>query len=419
MSPLLAYRQLLQLAGPSYVVVAFLGRLPQAMSQLGTLLLVADSTGSYAAGGAVAGTLAVSGAAASPIGGALADRLGQRPVVLAQSLLAALALLVLVALSIAGMPWQAQAVAAAAAGVAMPLVGPLARVRWSPLTARGRRAGLLDAAFSYEGTADEASFVVGPALVGAVTAVVNPVAAIVAAAVLLAVFGSLFALHETADLVGRSTVDRATAGRLPLAVLAVLGAAQLLIGVVFGSVQTGTTALATAAGSAGHAGLLHALLGVGSVVAGIALTLAPRGFSHPARLVVFAAALLVLAAPLVAVESLGGLALALTVLGFAVAPYMITVFTMAGQHTPAARLATMMTILAGVTSLGYAIGSSVAGRLADEGGHHAAFWVPVTAAGAAFALAAAGARTLRAPAGGGGDDVAAPAAEAARLGAVG
>jgi hypothetical protein len=37
--PVTSYKRLLALAGPSYVVVAFLGRLPLAMSQLGTLLL--------------------------------------------------------------------------------------------------------------------------------------------------------------------------------------------------------------------------------------------------------------------------------------------------------------------------------------------------------------------------------------------
>ena len=52
MSPIASYRRLLSLAGAGYVIVAFLGRLPLAMSQLGTLLLVSDATGRYTAGGA-------------------------------------------------------------------------------------------------------------------------------------------------------------------------------------------------------------------------------------------------------------------------------------------------------------------------------------------------------------------------------
>jgi hypothetical protein len=47
-SPVNSYGRLLALAGPGYVVVAFLGRLPLAMSQLGSLLLVSSATGRYA-----------------------------------------------------------------------------------------------------------------------------------------------------------------------------------------------------------------------------------------------------------------------------------------------------------------------------------------------------------------------------------
>ena len=54
MSPLASYKRLFDLAGPGYVLVAFLGRLPLAMSQLGTLLLVSTATGSYGLGGLAA-----------------------------------------------------------------------------------------------------------------------------------------------------------------------------------------------------------------------------------------------------------------------------------------------------------------------------------------------------------------------------
>ena len=43
MSPLASYRRLFSLAGPLYVAIAFIGRLPLAMAQMGTLLLVAGT----------------------------------------------------------------------------------------------------------------------------------------------------------------------------------------------------------------------------------------------------------------------------------------------------------------------------------------------------------------------------------------
>ena len=297
-----------------------------------------------------------------------------------------------------GAPWPAQAAAAALTGLLMPQVGPLARVRWRPIT---RHTGpdqrrLVDAAFSYEGAADEASFVLGPALVGAAAALVAPAAALVLAAAVLAVFGSWFALHPTAHLTRREPDTAAAAGRLMTACLVILCVAQLFIGMVFGSAQTATSVLATNAGVPGLTGGLHALLGVGSVIAGLTVAVLPERFAYEQRMRVFAAALLVLSLPLLQVGTLPALAVALGVLGFAVAPYMISVFTLAERITPPQRTGAAMTVLAGATGLGYAVGSSVAGRLADWGGHTPAFAVTVTAGLLATVLASAAAPRLRA-----------------------
>ncbi|HET7327961.1 MAG TPA: MFS transporter [Nocardioidaceae bacterium] len=399
MSPLASYRRLLDLAGPGYVLVAFLGRLPLAMSQLGTLLLVAGSTGSYAAGGISAGALAVANAVGSPVAGAIADRIGQRPVVLVQSLLGSAGLLAVVGLASAGAEWPVQAVVAAATGLAIPQVGPLARVRWRPIVKDSgthyRR--LVDAAFSYEGSADEASFVLGPALVGVATAVLAPAAALLLAAGLLAVFGSLFALHHSAVL-ARRTPGVATGAEAVLVTtcLVILSAAQFAVGMIFGSAQAATSVLATAAGEPGLTGLLHAVLGVGSVLSGLAVAVLPETVSYQTRLRIFATCLLVLSVPLLAVDSLGSLAGSLLVLGLAIAPYMISVFTLTERLTPPHRTGAAMTVLAGATGIGYAVGSSVAGRLADWGGHTPAFAVTVVAGGLASVLAWSSAPRLRA-----------------------
>jgi MFS family permease len=390
-SPVTSYKRLLALAGPGYVVVAFLGRLPLAMSQLGTLLLVSSASGRYAVGGLAAGALAVANAVGAPVAGGLADRIGQRPVVLVQSITAAAALVGLVVLVSADASMAALVAVAAIAGLSTPQVGPLARVRWRPITRPAGEAQprLVDAAFSFEGAADEASFVVGPALVGAIAVVLDPRGALVVAAALLAVFGSWFALHETAVLT-HAAPSAASAPRRRLITAAVLGlaAAQLLIGVIFGAVQTGTTVLATADGRPGLAGLVHSLLGFGSVLAGLASTGLPARFGYERRLVVFAAGLLALSAPLLLVHSLAGLVTAVTALGFAVAPYMISVFTLAERIVPVARVGAALTLLSGATGIGYALGSGTAGRLADTGGgHRGAFAVAVTSAGLAVVVA--------------------------------
>ena len=389
MSPLVTYRRLLNLAGPGYVIVAFLGRLPLAMSQLGALILVSTATGRYTAGGLAAGALAVANAVGAPVAGAIADRIGQRLVVLTQSLVAAAALACLVGLVAADARLPHIVATAALAGLAMPQVGPLARVRWRPMTRKSGDAQprLIDAAFSYEGAADEASFVLGPALVGAIAVLINPGAALLVAAGLLAVFGCWFALHPTARLAGHHADAAALHRRLITASLVILAAAQLLIGVIFGATQTGTTALATLEGKAGVAGLVHALLGVGSVIAGLSVAGLPERFGYERRLVTFAGALFVLSAPLLAVGTIGALVPVVIALGFAVAPYMITVFTLAERIVPPNRVGTAATLLAGATGIGYALGSALAGGLADLGGHRPAFAVTVSAGVLALLLA--------------------------------
>ena len=171
--------------------------------------------------------------------------------------------------------------------------------------------------------------------------------------------------------------------------------AQLLIGVVFGSIQTGTTVLATDAGQAGIAGLVHAMLGVGSVIAGLAVASLPARFGYATRVLVAALGLALLSLPLLVTDTIPRLFVVVLVLGFMVAPYMITVFMLGERAAPASRVGAAMTLLAGATGIGYAAGAAAAGRLADAHGHTGAFAVTVTAAASAAVLAAAAQPLLR------------------------
>ena len=68
-------------------------------------------------------------------------------------------------------------------------------------------------------------------------------------------------------------------------------------------------------------------------------------------------------------------------LGFVVAPYMISVFMLGERAAPAERVGAAMTLLAGATGIGYAVGSAGAGRLADATGTKVPFRPAVKAAG--------------------------------------
>ena len=164
---------------------------------------------------------------------------------------------------------------------------------------------------------------------------------------------------------------------------------------VFGSIQTGTTVLATDAGQAGIAGLVHASLGVGSVIAGLAVAALPARFGYASRVLVAALGSGRAVAAAARHRHHPAAVRRVLVLGFVVAPYMISVFMLGERAAPASRVGAAMTLLAGATGIGYAVGSAVAGRLADVHGHTGAFAVTVAAAMSAAVLAAASQPLLR------------------------
>jgi hypothetical protein len=296
--------------------------------------------------------------------------------------------------------------AAFAAGASCPQVGPLARVRWMSLTASGAGAGEtrgdggrdLDAALSYESTADEVTFVLGPALVGILASLVAPWLPLALAAAMTITLVPAFAVHPTHRAVpvtrARNVKRRRSArtARLPWAVaLPVL--AMVCMGTFFGSTQAALSAFSAQLAGSEIAGLLYAVMGLSSAAAALSVAYWPRRLGPALRWVLCAALMAGLAFLLLVPSSLPMMALVLLVLGLPVGPVMVTVFAVGGTLAPAGRLSTVMTALASGIVAGTALGSSIGGQLAQLHGPAAAFLVPVGAA-AGLALLGAGAAVV-------------------------
>ncbi|MFD6759193.1 MFS transporter [Streptomyces roseolus] len=399
------YRDTLSLLGPALPVLSFLGRLPTAMCQLGSVLLVAETSGSLATAGLAGGALAAGQTVAGPLLGRLADRRGQRGPVLAASLANALAVAALVLAAVADAPTGLLVPLALLAGATVPQIGPLARTR---SVALARRAGADDrtvgTVLSFEGTLDEVSFVLGPALVGLAAALAHPGAALLGAALLLALCGTGFALHPTASAApppdGTATrTGAAERTRLPGSAYA-LRVTMVLQGAMFGASQAGITALTAGLGAPAQAGLVYAAMGVMSAAVGLSLAALPAAIGLTLRWRAATAGLVLLSLPLLAVDSLTGLYVVVTVLGAAYAPHLITVFALTERSVPAGRLAESMAFLTSGIVGGQALALALSGRLAEQHGAPAAFAVAVGAAAACAALSWT-VRTGRAPRGAG------------------
>ncbi|WP_264032319.1 MFS transporter [Cellulosimicrobium sp. SH8] len=392
------YARLPQLAGRAFLPVAFLARLPFSMLTIGTLLLVSATTGSVALGGLASAATALGTALGGPTQGALADRVGQRRVLLVAVPVATLAVLGLVLFAAAPGATAAVLAAAAVTGASAPQVGPLARVRWLRLAADEPRT--VEAAMSYESTADEVSFVLGPALVGILASAGSPQVAVLVAAGGIAVFGTAFALHPTARATlhasssdagtgtgtSKATTSAATGAVGTVELVrreAVVLVGMLAMGLLFGGTQAALTALTRDAGVPGSAGLVYAVMGVGSAITALSVVALPRRWGLRSRWITFAAGLvagtlaLLLAA---ASSSLTAVVVAVAATGLFVGPVMVTVFTVAGDRAPAGRTASAMTLVASANVVGVAIGASGGGALADGISTTAAFVLPVVAA---------------------------------------
>ncbi|QKG27105.1 MFS transporter [Actinomadura verrucosospora] len=364
--------------------------------------VIAEASGESAAAGTVSGVLALGQAVGGPVVGRLSDRRGQRLVVSLASALNAVAIVLLVAAALSDRPVAVQAACAGCAGALTPQIGPLSRTRWLTLTSgHPDERRLVAAALSGDGTLDEVSFTVGPAIAGVLAALVDPAAGMLLAAVLVAGCGVPFALHPA----GRPAAapEKARSGRArdraPLlsAGLVILCAGMAAQGVFYGSVQIGLAALTGRLGHPGAAGLLYGLMGGVSAAAGLVVTVFPGRLDLTVRLKLTALGLVAATVPLLAVDGMAGLTVAMALIGLPIAPYVVTLFGLAERTVPRSRMGEAMSVLVAGIIVPQAIGTTVAGRLAGAHGPAAAFALTCSATVMAALLAAVAVTTRRFP----------------------
>lgn len=376
MSPLETLRRMHRIAGGPLLLATFLARLPVSMSLIGMLTLVTVQTGSVATAGLLSGVFALGETIGGPVIARFADRHGQRVPVLVMSLVDAVLIGALVVAVLAQAPLPVLVAQAALAGMCLPQIGPMARTRWVGLIRTSPDRGVerersISAAMSVEGVLDEASFVLGPALVGVLTVTLSPSASVLGAAVLIGVFGTVFALHPTAPP-GTEPV-RGAGGRIATPALLVLAIPMFCQGVFFGGMSTGVTAFTAASGNEDLSGLMYAVMGASSAVAGLLMASVPVGIALTTRTRVAAGSLFLLTLPLYLPHTALTLAVTVFVLGAAIGPHIVSLFGLTERAAPPSRMSQAMAVVVSSLILGQALGSMVAGALADTQGYQGAF----------------------------------------------
>jgi MFS family permease len=367
--PRAGYVTLLRLPGAAkFSVAGMLGRTPMAMFGLGTVLLVAATTGRYGIAGLVAGAGSIGYAIAAPLVARLADRFGQRRVL--RPLVAVFASSCLVFVTCAELRasiWVLM-ITGCVAGSSGPSLGSMVRARWSVLL---DGTPLLHSAFALESVVDEIIFVVGPALVTALATVLPPAGVLLCA--VLSVTGTLlFAAQRQTEPPIRPaawhTERAATGGRLPAPGLLTMAPLYLCLGAMFASIDLSTVDFAQRQGHKPLAGFILGTYALGSAIGG--LWYGSRTWRAPVERR-FAVTLILTVAGVATFwtqPALITLDAGMLIAGLTISPTLIAGYSLIERQALASRRTEAMTWLSSAISIGVAAGSSASGRIIDVAG---------------------------------------------------
>ncbi len=390
---LTSYRRVFAHPGAvAFSAVGLVARLPISMMTLGIVLLVSSLSGSYALAGQVSAAYIIGNAVFAIPHGRLADRFGQGKVLYVDSVAFALTTGLMIVSIVDDWPLPWPQVLAALAGAAIPQIGTMVRARWANLLPELSER---HTAFAAESVADEVVFVTGPAIVTFLATSFAPQAGLVAALVVGTVGALGLAVQRRTEPPAHPHSTMTGRDPMPWVTLAPLTVSAIALGSLFGALEVATVAFADDAGHKSYAGLMLGAFSLGSLVAGVvAGTVAWRRRPLPRARI----GLGVLAVGTVWLPFLPNLpvaTVALFVTGLALAPTLITLFSLIEESVPRSRLNEAMGVVQTGVSGGIAPGAWIAGVVADGVSGSAAYAVCTVSA----VLAALASLVVREPTG--------------------
>jgi MFS family permease len=379
----------------SFVAAGFVARLTSSMAIVGLVLAITEHGGGYATAGVVVAALTLATGVALPVSGRLIDRYGQHRVLIPMvAAFGALMLLLISAIALGAPAWLL-VLLAAAAGVPMPVAGPLVRARWIRIY---RGTDKLRIAYGFESATIEIVDIAGPILVTALTIGIGRLVGL-AAVVVCAVSGTLALAAQRStepEPAGPPAGGRRPMSSLRVPALRSLYAARLCTGGVFGAMPVATVAFATAHHGRALSGLLLGVWGASSMLAGLSYGALKQRAPLHRRLVVSVALFAAGGVPLLAANSIPALAALLPLAGLAMAPATISAMEVMQRVVPPSMLT--QTISWDTTSLAFGMtaGSILTGAAAGLLGTGHVLVVPVGAGLLALIAILLGGRRIRA-----------------------
>lgn len=386
---LTSYRQVFSRPGAlAFSATGLVARLPISMMTLGIVLLVSTLSGSYGLAGQVSAAYIIGNAVFAIPHGRLSDRFGQGRVLWVDSVLFAVTttLMIVAIVEDWALPWPH--VWAALAGAAIPQIGTMVRARWAhALPVASER----HTAFAAESVADEVVFVTGPALVTFLATSFAPETGLIAALAVGTAGSVALAVQRRTEPPAHPRDRSVTRDPMPWGLLAPVTVGGIALGSLFGALEVASVAFAEDEGRKAFSGLMLGAFSLGSLIAGFVAGTVTWRRSPLARVRIGAGLLAVGTLLLPLLPDLPLATVALFATGFALAPTLITLFSLIEAAVPRSRLNEAMGVVQTGMSGGIAPGAWLAGLVADGSGGSTAYWVCTGSA----VLAAAAATLIR------------------------
>ena len=348
-----------------------IGRIPSALLGFSTLLLVQSTTGSFALGGLVSGTIVAANAAVGPYIGHLADRHGQRRILRVLAPINFLAIIAVLIFAMSGLGSGLLVAVAALAGGSQASIGSFTRARWSHIFGESPP---LRTAFAMESMLDDCVWIVGPAIAAFLSVVVDPSIGLIVAAATGFIGALLLAAQRATDTPAQhaESYRRHFNPFHSLTVMVVL-LSGLAVGLSFGVNDLSAIAIAKEDDVPQFAGFILGVFSVGSLIGGVVFGIMRDRWFHYRLFVVVCAYLALTWLPLAFAPNTLWIMILGPIAGTAAAPFIIAtnrlIRSLAGDDVVTEALAWMSSAIVA----GMAGGSFFGGVIVDALGARAGF----------------------------------------------
>jgi MFS family permease len=382
-----AYATLFRTPGAmKFSVLALIGRMPISMDSLALIFIVVAVSDSYALAGALSAVASIVISIANPFWSRLADRIGQRKMLLRVVPLKILGLSLFIALVMNGAPVWTWFVSIILAELAAINTGGLVRRRWLHVLSPDKSTTdedeadkhVVNTAYSYEALMDEIVFIVGPITATACATSIAPAAGLIAGMILMSIGLPLFAMQRATEPPPSPVrVKDPHPPVIGIPIVQAIALATTFTGGFFGAISITVVAFAESQGQKSYSGLLLGLWASGSAVMAIINGLIKWKTSYAGRFLIFLTALTIFSIPFIFVDSILGLAIALFFNGFAIAPLIVNAYGIVQEAVPSEQITESFTWVVAGMPLGGAISSALGGWVIDTYGAQSALWVPL------------------------------------------